>query len=158
SVRRATEPGIRFCRFGHRGYRTLQPKLWRQTSPLQSCDQGPCPGQVLPAIRGQAVIESFQSEFSKGPRNMSRSPLHNSMSQIPDALLTLLPEKTLIPPPWYLEHSLWIGDATLPGNAAHNYPLAMRIRGPLNREALAQSVQEIMRRHPALRSVFRLAD
>jgi len=43
-----------------------------------------------------------------------------------------------------------------PGNAAHNYPLAMRIRGPLNQEALAQSLQEILRRHSVLRSVFRI--
>jgi thioesterase domain-containing protein/acyl carrier protein len=69
-----------------------------------------------------------------------------------------LPEAIFASPAWYLEHSLWIADATSPGNAAHNYPLAMRIRGPLNQEALAHGLQEMMRRHRVLRSAFRIED
>src|SRR5215472_737094 len=82
----------------------------------------------------------------------------DSIRQLQNAQSSRLPEMTLTPPPWYLEHSLWIGDPMLPGNAAHNYPLALRIRGPLSRSALVQSVQEIMRHHPVLRSVFRMVD
>src|SRR5579864_2862104 len=69
-----------------------------------------------------------------------------------------LPEAIFDSPAWYLEQPLWIADAMSPGNAAHNYPLAMRICGPLNQEALAHGLQEIMRRHHVLRSAFRIED
>ncbi len=65
------------------------------------------------------------------------------------------PEAIFAPPAWYFEQDLWVQDAMAPGNATHNYPLPMRIRGPLNHEALEQSLQEILRRHSVLFSVFR---
>ena len=68
------------------------------------------------------------------------------------------PEAIFAPPAWYFELPLWIRDATSPGNAAHNYSLPMRIRGPLDPEALAQGLQEILRRHSVLRSAFRAMD
>src|SRR5579871_1502140 len=80
----------------------------------------------------------------------------NSIGQRQREQSDVLPEAIFVSPPWYLEHPLWIADAMSPGNAAHNYPLAMRIRGPLNQEALARGLQEIMRRHRVLRSAFRI--
>src|SRR5690348_1473087 len=62
------------------------------------------------------------------------------------------------PPAWYFEQDLWVRDPMAPGNLAHNYPLPMRIRGRLNQEALRQSLQEILRRHTVLLSVFRIVD
>jgi hypothetical protein len=82
----------------------------------------------------------------------------NSIGQFQRGQSDLLPEAIFASPAWYLEHSLWIADATSPGNAAHNYPLAMHIRGPFNQEALAHALQEIMRRHCVLRSAFRIED
>lgn len=64
-------------------------------------------------------------------------------------------EEAFAPPAWYFEQGLWVQDAMAPGNAAHNYPLPMRIRGPLNQQVLEQSLQEILRRHSVLSSVFR---
>jgi len=68
------------------------------------------------------------------------------------------PEDVFAPPAWYFEQSAWIREPKSPGNAAHNYPLPIRIRGPLNRELLEQSLREVLRRHSVLRSVFRMAD
>lgn len=68
------------------------------------------------------------------------------------------PEASFAPPSWYFEQDLWIQDAMAPGNAAHNYPLPMRIRGPLNQKAMKKSLQQILRRHSVLRSVFRMLD
>ncbi len=82
----------------------------------------------------------------------------DSFSQLSRGQSDRQPEAAFTSPAWYLEHSLWIADAMSPGNIAHNYPLAMRIRGSLNQEALAQSLQGIMRRHHVLRSAFRIED
>ena len=41
-----------------------------------------------------------------------------------------------------------------PENAFYNVPLALRLRGRLNVEALQQSLGEIVKRHESLRSVF----
>jgi thioesterase domain-containing protein/acyl carrier protein len=78
------------------------------------------------------------------------------LSRLPRGQSDRLPEAVFTSPGWYLELPLWIEDAMSPGNAAHNSPLAMRIRGPLNQEALGQGLQEIMRRHRVLRSAFRM--
>jgi acyl carrier protein len=67
-------------------------------------------------------------------------------------------EDSFAPLGWYFEQALWVRDASAPGNAAHNYPLPMRIRGPLSQESLERSVQEVLRRHRVLRSVFRIVD
>lgn len=82
----------------------------------------------------------------------------HSISKVPVEQCDRSPEATFASPAWYFEQSLWVRNAMSPGNAAHNYPLPMRIRGPLNPEALARSLQEILRRHSVLRSVFRAAD
>ena len=82
----------------------------------------------------------------------------DSIGQFQRGQADSLPEASFASPAWYLEHPLWIADEMSPGNAAHNYPLTMRIRGPLNQEALAHGLQEIMRRHRVLRSAFRIED
>lgn len=70
----------------------------------------------------------------------------------------LLPEAGFAPPAWYFEQDLWIQNPMAPGNAAHNYPLPMRIRGKLSQEALRRSLEELLRRHSVLRSVFRVVE
>src|SRR3979411_750070 len=59
-------------------------------------------------------------------------------------------------PNWYFQQMSWVQNPWHPENFAYNYPLALRMRGPLDRSALERSVQEIGRRHPPLRSVFRI--
>ncbi len=67
-------------------------------------------------------------------------------------------ERTFTPPSWYRDLPLWVQDPLLPGNAAHNYPLPIRIRGLLNRDALLGSLHEVMRRQEVLRSRFQIAN
>jgi len=61
-------------------------------------------------------------------------------------------------PKWYFQQMLWVQNLWLPENFAYNYPLALRVRGPLDRSALERSIQEIVRRHQPLRSVFRIIE
>jgi len=49
---------------------------------------------------------------------------------------------------------LWLIDQLLPGTAAYNIPVALRIRGALDGAALKRSLDELVRRHAILRTVF----
>jgi thioesterase domain-containing protein/acyl carrier protein len=70
----------------------------------------------------------------------------------------LLAEDVFVVPHWFLEQRTWLEDPSNSNTAVCNYPLLLRIRGSLNEVALQQSLQEIVRRHSVLRSVFRMRD
>ncbi len=68
----------------------------------------------------------------------------------------LLAEDAFIVPRWFVQQKTWLEDFTNSDSAVYNYPLLLRIRGPLNETALRQSLQEIVRRHQVFRSIFRI--
>ena len=49
---------------------------------------------------------------------------------------------------------LWILHQLDPGNPAFNRPMTLRLTGPLNHQTLEKSLNEIVRRHESLRTVF----
>ena len=59
---------------------------------------------------------------------------------------------------WYVDQRLWMQDPSTPGNIAHNYALAFRIHGQLDRGVLERSFFEVLRRHRVLRSAFSIVD
>ncbi|TCP59139.1 amino acid adenylation domain-containing protein [Tumebacillus sp. BK434] len=52
------------------------------------------------------------------------------------------------------QRRLWLLDQLMPGHPVYNMPGAVRLQGRLNREALENSLHEIVRRHEVLRSAF----
>jgi len=52
------------------------------------------------------------------------------------------------------QQRLWFMEQLEPGSAAYNMPAALRFRGPLNLPALEASLNEVVRRHEALRTTF----
>lgn len=70
----------------------------------------------------------------------------------------LTAEDSFPAPKWYLQQDLWAQDPWHPENRAYNCPLALRMRGALDRSALERSLQEIVRRHHPLRSVFHVLE
>ncbi len=54
----------------------------------------------------------------------------------------------------YAQQRLWFVEQLDPGSASYNIPLAVRLKGRLNGAALRQSINEVVRRHEALRMVF----
>ena len=58
----------------------------------------------------------------------------------------------------FAQQRLWFLEQLEPETAIYNTPEAIRIRGPLHVEALEQSLNEIVRRHQALRTIFRVTE
>jgi len=58
----------------------------------------------------------------------------------------------------FAQQRLWFIDQLDPGNSVYNFPVAVRLKGQLNVVALKQSLDEIVRRHEALRTTFAIVD
>ncbi len=58
----------------------------------------------------------------------------------------------------FAQERLWFFDQLEPGSAAYNIPRALRLTGPLNKEALQQSLAAVFARHEVLRTTFRSED
>ena len=54
----------------------------------------------------------------------------------------------------FAQERLWFLDQLDPGSSTYNIPVALRLRGPLHVPILAASLQEVVRRHEALRTTF----
>lgn len=70
-----------------------------------------------------------------------------------------LPELLPVPrdadlPLSFAQQRLWFLEQLDPANFAYNIPYAVRLNGTLNRDALQQSLTEIVRRHEVLRTTF----
>ena len=58
----------------------------------------------------------------------------------------------------FVQERLWFLDQLAPGGHAYNVPAALRLKGSLDSGALQKALDEIVRRHEALRTVFRFED
>ncbi|MCP4658545.1 MAG: amino acid adenylation domain-containing protein, partial [bacterium] len=62
------------------------------------------------------------------------------------------------PPLSFAQERQWFLDRLVPGSALYNVPLTLRLTGRLDPAALASAVNEIVRRHEALRTTFEAVD
>jgi amino acid adenylation domain-containing protein len=58
----------------------------------------------------------------------------------------------------FAQQRLWFLDQLSPGNLFYNIPIAVRMRGHLNIDALERSLNEIVRRHESLRTTLKTID
>ena len=63
-------------------------------------------------------------------------------------------ENAFVVPHWFIQQKSWLDDSLNSDSAIYNYPLLLRIRGSLKEDILRRSLQEIVRRHQVLRSIF----
>ncbi|MBD1900681.1 amino acid adenylation domain-containing protein [Trichocoleus sp. DQ-A3] len=61
-------------------------------------------------------------------------------------------------PASFAQQRLWFLDQLFPGNTFYNVATALRLKGSLNAWALEETFNEIVRRHEALRTTFRMLD
>jgi amino acid adenylation domain-containing protein len=61
---------------------------------------------------------------------------------------------TISPPLSFAQQRLWFLDKLVPESPFYNVPVAIRVRAPLDLEALRRTLNEIVRRHEVLRTSF----
>ena len=71
---------------------------------------------------------------------------------------TALEADVFVFPVSFAQQRLWFLEQLAPGNPFYNVPTAVRLTGLLNLAALEQTFNEIVRRHEALRTTFRMLD
>ena len=83
-------------------------------------------------------------------------PLHPSHDPLADAV----PQSTELraEPASFGQQRLWLLNQLAPASASYNVPRQIRIAGPLNYDALARTLEEIVRRHEPLRTRFAVVD
>ncbi len=75
-----------------------------------------------------------------------------------EALLRKKAEKSRTFPLSFAQQRLWILDRLDPGNPVYNVPMAMRLRGPLDLDALSRTLTEVVARHESLRTKIVMID
>ncbi len=80
------------------------------------------------------------------------------MTQVPNSKPSLEQGDAVAFPASFAQQRLWFLDYLEPGVSSYNLPVALRLRGHLNTNALAESLNEILRRHDALRTRFPVRD
>jgi amino acid adenylation domain-containing protein len=71
----------------------------------------------------------------------------------------VIPRRSQIKPQLsFAQERLWFIDQLMPGSAAFNVPMAVRLSGPISVEALQLAIDEIVRRHESLRTTFVTTD
>ncbi|WP_199304817.1 non-ribosomal peptide synthetase [Coleofasciculus sp. FACHB-125] len=67
-------------------------------------------------------------------------------------------QEVFVFPASFAQQRLWFLDQLIPGNAIYNVPTVIRLKGTLNFAALEQTFNEIVRRHEALRTTFKVLE
>lgn len=113
--------------------------------------------QVVSRVRQMFGAELSLREFFESPtvRCMSRNVAEaNGSKQEP---LSQVDRKSGLPLS-YAQQRLWFLDQMEPENPFYNISLGVRLRGPLNQEALRATFADIIRRHEILRTTFEVGD
>ena len=117
--------------------------------------------QVMSRLRGVFDIELHL-------RSLFRSPTVRGLSKLVEQAVS--EESGIVAPPItpagrdgklplsFAQQRLWFLDQLDPLNASYNIPAALRLEGRLDVDALGRALNEIVRRHEALRTRFALVD
>ena len=117
--------------------------------------------RVIAAIRDIFKVELPLTTLFSAPtiaalsEVLSASQSHNGHA--PVAAITPTPRTGQLPVS-YVQERLWFLDQLNPGSAAYNVPTALRLKGPLEINALREAVNTLISRHEALRANFKYSD
>ncbi|HEX9937488.1 MAG TPA: amino acid adenylation domain-containing protein [Longimicrobium sp.] len=116
--------------------------------------------RVLSRVREVFGVELPVRAIFEGP---TVARVAERVEEVRHAELPLLPpvvpvERTGPPPLSFAQERLWLVDQLEGAGALYNIPVARRLAGALDVEALGRALGEVVRRHEVLRTVFREAD
>ncbi|HEX9936858.1 MAG TPA: amino acid adenylation domain-containing protein, partial [Longimicrobium sp.] len=116
--------------------------------------------RVVSSVREVFGVELPLRALFEGP---TVAEMAERVEEVRRAGLPVLPpvvptERTDVLPLSFAQERLWFLDRLRPGEISYNLPFALRLRGALDVAALERSLGEIVRRHDALRTVFRERD
>jgi amino acid adenylation domain-containing protein len=116
--------------------------------------------RVVSRIREVFGVEMPLRALFEGP---TVAELAGRVEEMRRAELPVLPpvvpvERTGGLPLSFAQERLWFMDRLEPGSAVYNIPMARRVGGALDGAVLERALGEIVRRHEALRTVFREVD
>ncbi|HEX9941188.1 MAG TPA: amino acid adenylation domain-containing protein, partial [Thermoanaerobaculia bacterium] len=95
------------------------------------------------------TLDSFAAAVDRACREESGSPAAPPLRPVPrDGEIPLS----------FAQERLWVLDRLVPGSAAYNIPVGLRLTGSLRPILVSRALAEIVRRHEALRTVFQDAD
>ncbi|HYO58089.1 non-ribosomal peptide synthetase [Archangium sp.] len=112
-------------------------------------------------LRADGSVELLPAEVPKARRPAptpvwAPRPEVARRSEGPPAIARVPRDRPL--PLSFSQQRLWYLDQLEPGNVAYNNPSALRLRGRLDAAALERALNEVVRRHEALRTTFALED
>jgi amino acid adenylation domain-containing protein/non-ribosomal peptide synthase protein (TIGR01720 family) len=118
--------------------------------------------RIIARLRRACGVELPLGELFEHP---TLAAFTHRVAQALEAQAGLAPAPPLAPAPRggrlplsFAQERLWFLDQLQPGLPVYNIPVALRLVGPLDVEALAWSLDEVVARHEALRVTFSAAD
>jgi NRPS condensation-like uncharacterized protein len=108
----------------------------------------------------RVAIKQSCNWFTRTRRPHPRE-LEASLEEQKQILASLLADEARKPVEFaasFTQEGLWYLNQLQPASAAYNLPVGLRLLGPLDRNALERSLQEIVNRHGALRTRFELGE
>ncbi|HBL25757.1 MAG TPA: non-ribosomal peptide synthetase module, partial [Acidobacteria bacterium] len=117
--------------------------------------------QVMSRLRGAFGIEMPLRDLFASPvlaDLAARIEVARQSGTVPSAPPLVALPRGGPPPLSFAQQRLWFIDQLEPGSPLYNLPAALRVEGPLDIAVLASCLEEITRRHEALRTVFALQE
>nr|WP_275899245.1 non-ribosomal peptide synthetase [Pyxidicoccus caerfyrddinensis] len=110
------------------------------------------PDAVAAELEGQTLT---WGELYQRARQMYRSLLVRGLVELSEPPPLVPVPHTDALPLSFAQQRLWLLDQLEPGSPAYNMPLALRVSGVLDTEALRLSLEALVHRHESLRTTFR---